>query len=851
MLRISKKLIDFYRRRTEGKRAWIRFVAIVLAMGSIVAFFLYHTLTVKDTREAQTTVEESFAFVKAQLVKYDNYASSDKAKSLVRLMDKADEAARVLRDEPGFGVDGLENYAREQRLDGILVLDSQLNTVMETEFGGDTRARWQSVIESKNVASIVDYPVKSYMTRVQLEGETYDVAVVARRDAKGIVLAYTSKHDLVGSLGDVTLGNMFDGLQFNMDGVVVVAQNDKVVATNSSMLSGLSLEEALTLSDKEYARDRGGLYSVSYGGRTWLGDQQQMNEYTIYIFFPAKAVYATRTTVMGVAMGMFVLIWMSFVVLRFASERASLEQSRKRMETINALSKAYTSMYVVKVPSGKMEYIVNSDDGCDLSCKNASENTHAFLDQYFDPKDYDEVEAFLDMHTVEERLRGERYISHTYRSQSGRWYCISLVAQSYDKNGKLTSILIAARDCTAEKESEQEQQRRLREVVEQTRRADAAKTDFLRRMSHDIRTPINGIRGMVEIARHYRGDEARQEECLNKIMSASGFLLELVNNVLDMNKLESGEVQMENKPFDVCDLVEEAAVIIEAQTVEKTVTLHKEIHHDGHCHVFGSPLHVRQVLQNLLGNAVKYNKVGGEIFLTSREIALTEDTVTFEFTVRDTGKGMSEAFQQRAFEPFAQEEASARSSYVGTGLGLAIVKELVEKMGGEITLQSEKNVGSTFTVRLTFKQDKDAQRADDDAHGGAVSIRGTKVLLVEDNDLNMEIAEFMLQNEGVVVTKAADGRQAVDAFAASKPGDIDVILMDVMMPVMDGLEAARRIRSLNRPDAKTIPIFAMTANAFADDAERSRQAGMNEHLTKPLDAQVLLKTIGKYRKQGK
>jgi len=310
-------------------------------------------------------------------------------------------------------------------------------------------------------------------------------------------------------------------------------------------------------------------------------------------------------------------------------------------------------------------------------------------------------------------------------------------------------------------------------------------------------------------------------------------------------------VQMENKPFDVCNLVEEAAVIIEAQTVEKTVTLHKEIHHDGHCHVFGSPLHVRQVLQNLLGNAVKYNKVGGEIFLTSREIALTEDTVTFEFTVRDTGKGMSEAFQQRAFEPFAQEEASARSSYVGTGLGLAIVKELVEKMGGEITLQSEKNVGSTFTVRLTFKQDKDAQRADDDAHGGAVSIRGTKVLLVEDNDLNMEIAEFMLQNEGVVVTKAADGRQAVDAFAASKPGDIDVILMDVMMPVMDGLEAARRIRSLNRPDAKTIPIFAMTANAFADDAERSRQAGMNEHLTKPLDAQVLLKTIGKYRKQGK
>ena len=248
-----------------------------------------------------------------------------------------------------------------------------------------------------------------------------------------------------------------------------------------------------------------------------------------------------------------------------------------------------------------------------------------------------------------------------------------------------------------------------------------------------------------------------------------------------------------------------------------------------------------------MGNAMKYNKVGGEIFLTSREIALTADTVTFEFVVRDTGVGMSEAFQQHAFEPFAQEDVSARSSYMGTGLGLAIVKELVEKMHGEITLQSEKNVGTTFTVHLTFALDKDAQRTEEHADGAEVSIRGTKVLLVEDNDLNMEIAEFMLQNEGVTVTKATDGEQAVERFAASRPGDIDVILMDVMMPVMGGLEATRRIRALNRPDAKTIPIFAMTANAFADDVERSRSAGMNEHLTKPLDAAVLVKMIGQYK----
>ena len=848
MLRVPEKLVDFYRRRTQGRYAWLRFAAIMLLVGSVLAFSMYHVLTVQDTREVQTTLSESFDFVKKQLVKYDNYVSGDKAKSLVRLLDKAEEAARVLRDEPGFGVDGLEAYVQEQRLDGMLVLDAGLNTEMETTSDGDTRKMWQTLIESENVANIVDYPAKSYLARVQLGEESYDVAAVARKDERGIVLAYTAKHDLVGSNGDVTLANLFQGFRFNMDGVVVVVCDDKVVATNSLMLDGLSREDALALSTKSYERDKTGLYSVSRGSRTWYGDQCQSGEYTIYVFFPSTAVYATRTAVMGVAMALFLFIWMAFVVLRSVSERSILEQSQKRLNTINALSRAYTSMYVVKVPSGEMECIVNPDGSRDLSCKNVSENTRNYLNHYIDPKDHDAMEAFLDVRTAEQRLKGQRYISHTYRSQSGRWYYSVLVAQSYDKKGKLTAFLTATRDCTEEKERELDHQRQLREAVVQARRADAAKTDFLRRMSHDIRTPINGIRGMVEIARHYRGDEARQEECMDKIMSASGFLLELVNNVLDMNKLESGEVKLDRRPFDVCDLVKETAVVIEAQTAEKAVALHTDIHHDGHCHVIGSPLHVRQVLQNLLGNALRYNKTGGEIFLSSREIALTEDTVTYEFIVRDTGIGMSEAFQQHAFEPFSQEDTTARSSYTGTGLGLAIVKELVEKMGGEITLQSAKNVGTTFTVRLTFVQDPDAKQGGEETRNSPISIAGTRVLLVEDNELNMEIAEFMLENEGVKVVKAENGRQAVEAFDASRPGEIELILMDVMMPVMNGLEAARRIRSLNRPDAKTVPIFAMTANAFADDVERSRQAGMNEHLTKPLDAETLKKMIGKYRK---
>ena len=285
--------------------------------------------------------------------------------------------------------------------------------------------------------------------------------------------------------------------------------------------------------------------------------------------------------------------------------------------------------------------------------------------------------------------------------------------------------------------------------------------------------------------------------------------------------------------------------MVEAQTAEKALTLHRDIRCDRSDRAIGSPLHVRQVLQNLLSNAVRYNRVGGEIFLSARETARTEETVAYEFVVRDTGVGMSEAFQQRAFEPFAQEDAGARSSYTGTGLGLAIVKELVEKMDGTIRLESRKGAGTTFTVCLTFARDRQAQR-DEDAAFTPVSIRGVNVLLAEDNEINMEIAEFMLANEGAAIRKAVNGQQAVEMFSASEPGEIDVILMDVMMPVMDGLEATRRIRGLNRPDARTVPIFAMTANAFADDVERSRSAGMNEHLTKPIDAAVLTRTIARY-----
>ena len=391
----------------------------------------------------------------------------------------------------------------------------------------------------------------------------------------------------------------------------------------------------------------------------------------------------------------------------------------------------------------------------------------------------------------------------------------------------------------------------LKEAARKAEAANRAKTEFLQRMSHDIRTPINGIRGMVEMANHFPDDLAKQSECRQKVWETSGLLLELVNEILDMGKLESGEILLEERPFDLHELLRTARDAVEKQAQTRGIEIVVEDFDIQHWNLIGSPLHLKRLLLNILSNAVKYNREGGKIYVHGKELRSVNDTVTLELTCRDTGRGMSEAFQKHVFEPFTQEKAGARSTFGGTGLGLPIAKSLAEKMGGTLTFMSQLDVGTTFTAVLPFRVDTEAEvRKAPAAPEKAQTLRGKHILLVEDNALNMEIAQFVLESAEARVTTAENGQQAVDAFAASAPGTFDAVLMDVMMPVLDGYGAARAIRALDRPDAKTVPIIAMTANAFIEDRRRAFEAGMNEHLAKPLDSAKVVDTIGriKYKK---
>lgn len=402
-----------------------------------------------------------------------------------------------------------------------------------------------------------------------------------------------------------------------------------------------------------------------------------------------------------------------------------------------------------------------------------------------------------------------------------------------------------------EQEKDEKYKAELLRAAKKAEAANEAKTEFLQRMSHDIRTPINGICGMINVADHYADNMEKQTECRAKIKKTSHLLLELINEVLDMSKLESDEVVLEDIPFNLNSIFEEILGVIEHMAAEQNIRIIWEEKEVTHWNLIGSPVHVKRILMNILSNAVKYNKENGYVYISCREIPSKQTAMTtLEFVCRDTGIGMAEAFQKRIFEPFAQEHAGSRTKFAGTGLGMPITKKLVEKMGGTISFESKEGTGTTFVIRIPFQIDADMKDRTETEEKTEASIQGLHVLLAEDNELNMEIAEFVLQNEGTVVTKAWNGQEAVDIFRKSSPGEFDVILMDIMMPVMNGYEAAKMIRSLDREDAKVIPIIAMTANAFTEDKMRAKEAGMDEHIAKPVDGKLLVKVINELVKHN-
>lgn len=382
--------------------------------------------------------------------------------------------------------------------------------------------------------------------------------------------------------------------------------------------------------------------------------------------------------------------------------------------------------------------------------------------------------------------------------------------------------------------------RKISEARQAAEQASRSKTQFLANMSHDIRTPMNGIIGMLNIADRYVDNPDEVKKYHQKIRMASEYLLSLINDVLDMRKIDQKDIMLLEESVNLRDVIENCRDILEAKAGEQEITLDTTgMAEFNPPQLMASEVHLRQIFMNIISNAIKYNKYGGKMFIQAIVLEQTEDKVTCRFSVTDTGIGMSEDFQKQMFEPFTQEHGENRSEFKGTGLGLSIVKRIIEEMGGEIRVESELDIGTKFSWDLTFPIDKAINERAENIPDRIVTLRGIRVLAAEDNSLNSEILKFILEDMGINVNLVENGELAVKAFEESRPGEYAMILMDIMMPVMDGYEASRIIRNMKRPDAATIPIIALTANAFAEDIVRSSEAGMDAHITKPIDENKL------------
>lgn len=529
-----------------------------------------------------------------------------------------------------------------------------------------------------------------------------------------------------------------------------------------------------------------------------------------------------------------------------------LARERKHTEIINTLATIYTTIITANLNDHSFE-IIESPSPIENIAHDKTDFDDVLddlLDVFVSDEYKEEIREFLKFDTLAYRLKDVNTIMKEYKSRNGRWFQARIIVKKRNEVGAVSDVIYCARDFTDEKKRELELQEKLKASAIEAKKANVSKTNFLRRMSHDIRTPLNGIVGMLHIAETNKGNQEKVDECYEKIHHSIDYLLDIVNNVLDISKLESGSLELDDKPFDLVEMLNRILPIVESNANEYGIKFEggSSTSHIIHKNIIGSSTLLNRALMNIGSNSIKYNQKGGLIRLSCNEIDYDEDTATYEFVCKDTGLGMSKEFQKHAFEPFSREGKETTTSFSGTGLGLSIVKEVVELMGGTINLQSVEGIGTTITLIIPFKIDHNPIKKDDVQTKTDLDLANKKALLVEDNELNMEIAKVILEEEGMIIECARDGKEALEVFEKSDVNHFDYIFMDMMMPVMDGIASTKAIRKLNRDDAKSVPIIAMTANAFAEDKKACLNAGMNGHIGKPIDIKNIKDVLASLKK---
>ena len=852
---MSRKIRKQMQKKRFDKNACL--LVLILIFFGILTFLL---LTASDNNKLNNTLNETFDFVKTRIERYEIYNTNDQVKSLVRLMDKTTELSRVIAQEGNLSEEMLDEYAREQRLTGILVLDQDQKVAEQTAKDGDAMPLWQKLIECDYVHDIADHPEKTYTTRLRNEGKLYDFAAVARQDAAGILIAYAQKEEVNELNGDLTMASLFSDFPFEMNGSVVICDDNKIVSTNKRELTSRSVEASKRLYENKFQADVNGIVCLHSKNGTWYGRQKKIKDYDAYIFFPKYQVYITRNTVCVVYVLLALLLFSLYRVSRSRTEKRSILQDQKRLRVINALGHAYSSISLVNIKTEEIEIVKASknmkpdQEGHMLSKAHQEELIRQVIAEPFQ----EAYREFIDMSTVAKRLEKREMLSFIAQTADERWLTMIIVPQGYDKNGKLCTVLVANRDATEEKEREIAQDKNLRNALAAAEHANRAKTAFLSNMSHDIRTPMNAIIGFTALATAHIDNTELVLDYLKKIRTSGQHLLSLINDVLDMSRIESGSVEIEYAAVHLPDILNDLKTIIQGSSYSRQQKLSIDTQDILHEDIITDKLRLTQVLLNISSNAVKFTPVGGRISIrVSEEPCKRDGFTTVIFRVKDNGSGMSPEFREHVFDSFSREHTVTENGIGGTGLGMAIAKNIVDMMGGTLQVESEVGKGTEFTVALECEiagaavkqesvpeQEEPIKCENQKAHAESKrNYKGKKALLVEDNELNREIATAIIEEIGLEVDIAEDGTDAVNMMSSAESRKYDLIFMDIQMPKMDGYTATREIRTLDDPKCANIPIIAMTANAFEEDRKKAIKAGMNGHIAKPISADAILENL--------
>lgn len=837
-------------------------VVIGVILLIIISAAAGHFEAMKITNIAAYTMDT----LKQQCTSFNKIVSADRTKGLFRLTDLLRDFSIRLADEPALASDDmLEQYVDSLRISGVSLLDENLQLEATGHAAHFQDPSWSKTEMGKRFADIITYPEKIFAERIEQDGEYYDLCAIARKDKPGLIIGYYHQPSGLITDSENDLETLLSGLYLESNGHYAIVADGSVRATSDPAFKNKDISENSVLRELSRVEKNGRLNFIKADGKAYWGYRSACEGYVIYIYYPFFTVFSGSFA----AAAIFAAVYFFVCVMFFAVRSRALFENQQKLETSNrqltetvqmlkSLETIYFTLFYVDLSNDSYNTIYIAPWLKDRTPQDGSytDLKDLFINTMVIPDFHNEIEHKMSVSYIRETLSQEnitdvRKSFYTdYQSIRGaeiRWCRVTVTVVDYDGSGKPAHILALLQDVNREKAKETEYQEQILREAHEAKVANLAKTEFLRRISHDIRTPINGIQGYIDMAASQPNDLEVQQNCRKKATAVLHTLLGLVNSVLDMSKLESNDISIESQPFDLTELLDEINTVLVPQAKEKNISfVHLRQDALPISHLIGSPRHISQILLNIAGNSLKYGRSGGHTRLDTQLISNTEHEATYEFICADDGIGMSEEFQKHLFEPFSQEAVNARTTYEGVGLGLSIVKKLVDALGGTITCHSEKDVGTTFRVQLTFRIDEnysEDEKSDEPMKTNV--LEGKNVLLTEDNELNMEIAEFLLTEHGAKVTKAWNGKEAADIFSASEIGFFDIIFMDIMMPVMDGIEAARTIRALDRADAATVPIAAMSANAFTDDIKRSLDAGMNAHISKPIDEKSLISAVKK------